>query len=206
MNALPPIPAAVILALLLGSGLLVLATALAVHRRGTAGSLAWMVVAGLSSCLLLLAAALQFREGDALRVAVVQLLMVTLAALLGALCGRAPETPPAPAVGLPTAGRGLSWLTLLGLPPTLGFHAKLMLYHTLLATGWGGLVVLTMAASAAGLAPAVWALRSPPPAPVRGLSAVLAAALMALVLVLGLYPQPVLGLAGLLEKAVTASR
>jgi NADH:ubiquinone oxidoreductase subunit 2 (subunit N) len=156
-----------------------------------------MVVAGFGYAVLALAAALRLGESDGLRASVVQLLGVTLAALLGGVgsSGREPDG----SASLGTAARGLAWLTLLGLPPTLGFHGKVMVYHSLLSAGWGGVTALAMAASGAGLLPALRAIRGPRIA-LRGPRALLAVALMGAIILLGLYPRPGLALAGLVER------
>ena len=192
--------AAVIIALLLGGGLLVVATALALRPRSADSSFAWMVIAGCATAILSLAAALHLRESDGFRASVVQLCAVGLAAVLGALClGRPQEgTPPAGLLGV--AGRGCAWLTLVGLAPTAGFSAKVMVYHALLGAGWGGVTALAMAAGAAGLAPALWAVRAPPPPALGGVRAALAVVLIGLLLALGLFPQPLLDFGGLLGK------
>lgn len=206
MTTPTPVAWPVIAILLAGGGLVVLAAILSLRPRDAAASLeseqssfGWTVIAGLATALLCLGVAVHGGPSDGLRSAVVQLLAVALAAALGYLClapGR--STQPARPNWWAGAGRGLAWLTLVGLPPTLGFPAKVMLYRALLSVGWGSMVLLAMAVSAAALIPALIALRSPAPAPPRGLRSTLILALAALVLLLGLYPQPMLDLAGML--------
>jgi hypothetical protein len=208
MSAPASVSGPAIVALLSGGGLLVVATALALRAlaparpkpRAAASSFAWMVIAGCSYPILALGAALHVRESGSLRAAAVQLCAVGLAAVLGGLCSTPPEGEGRPSGLLPVAGRGLAWLALVGLAPTVGFPAKVMIYHALLAAGWGGAAVLAMAAGAAGLAPAIWSLRSPRPSALGGLRSALVVVLMGLIVALGLYPQPLVGLAGLLVE------
>jgi len=194
----PPLSAPVVIAILFSGGLLVLATALACRPRRAAASFGWMVVAGLAYAMLALAAALHLRDSGGLRASLVQLLAVALAALLGLLCGPRKAAESVAEGGLGAAARGVAWLTLVGLPPTLGFHAKVVIYRVLLTTGWAGLAALAIVASAAGMAPALWAFRAPRPA-MSGPRAIIAVALIAAIIVLGVYPQPALTLADLVQ-------
>jgi len=178
-----------------GALAMIVATALALRPRARAGSFAWIVVSASAYPLLALAAALQTPEADGLRAAVLQLLAALLAAALGGLCPASAGAQPSPRSALPSVARGLAWLTLVGLPPTAGFHGKILIYRALLAAGWEWLTVLAMACSAAALAPALWAISSAPPGSVRGTRALAIVALMVATLVLGLYPQAGLAIA-----------
>lgn len=195
-----------------GAILLVAATGLAAWPRGrsakgeeaapgaaAARSFAWIVIAGMAYSLLALAAAVRAPETDGFRASILQLLAVLLAAGLGGLGlsgvseengGRGP---------LASAAVFAAWLSLVGLPPAVGFHGKILVYRALLAAGWEWLAVIAVAGSAAALIPAFWALSSYRLGPLRGLRAVLAVALLITVVLLGLYPQ-----AGLLAVAPLA--
>ena len=68
------------------------------------------------------------------------------------------------------------------------------MYRALLAARWEELTVLAMAGSAISLLPALWAIRSPGPAVVRGPRALVTVALIVSILILGLHPEAVLSL------------
>jgi NADH:ubiquinone oxidoreductase subunit 2 (subunit N) len=189
-----------LVAIVAGGGLLAVATALSLRARSAASSFSWMVIAAFACCVLGLAAALHAPGSDGFRAGVVQLVAAALAAAVGVLLTGRKEGEEAPKQTLATAARGVAWLTLLGLPPTLGFHAKVMLYRALLAAEWGSLAALAMAAAAAAMLPAAWALGSPPPLPLKGARALVVAALVAAMIALGCYPQISLSLADLAEK------
>ena len=183
------IPAGVLALAALGAALLVVATALAVRARRPSRSFAWIAVASIAYPVFGGAAALYMPGTDGLRAAALQLLAILLAAGLGLSIPARPgegENPSGSPLG--AAGRALAWLTLVGLPPTIGFHGKVLVYRVLLAAGWEGLVVLAMAGGAAALFPAIRAIRSPHPAALGGPRAVAAIVLMAGIVVLGLYP------------------
>lgn len=173
---------------------MVVATALAARPHRAARSFGWITIAGVAYGMLGMAAALHSGESEGLRAAVVQLVAVLLAAALGSISASRPgDSSSSPASGgLPMAARGLAWLTLVGLPPTIGFHGKLLIYRALMAAGWNLLAVLAMAGSAAALLPALWAIRSTRPAAARGLRAVVMVVLILCVLALGVYPRAVL--------------
>lgn len=183
------IPAGVLALAASGAVLLVVATALAMRARGPSRSFAWIAVASIAYPVFGGAAALYLPETDGLRAAALQLLAVLLAAGLGlTIPTRTGEGETPPGSPLAAAGRALAWLTLVGLPPTIGFHGRILVYRVLLAAGWEGLVVLAMAGGAAALLPAIRAIRSPHPAALGGFRAVAAIVLMACIVVLGLYP------------------
>ena len=189
-----------VVAMVVGGGLLVVATALSLRARSAASSFGWMVIAAFACCMLGLAAALRAPESDGFRAGVVQLVAAALAAAVGALLIPRKEGEEAPKQTLAVMARGVAWLTLLGLPPSVGFHAKVMLYRALLAAEWGWVAALAMAAAAAAMFPAARALGSPPPLPLKGARALAAAALVVAMIALGCYPQISLSLADLAEK------
>ena len=118
----------------------------------------------------------------------------------------APAAEEAPRQGLAWTARAVAWLTLLGIPPTVGFHAKVMLYRSLLNVGWGAMAALAIAVAAVSVWPAIWAIGSPPPLPLRGGRAALAAVLIASIVILGIYPQPAISLAGMVQNLAGSSR
>ncbi|MCJ7750146.1 MAG: hypothetical protein MUQ65_03480 [Armatimonadetes bacterium] len=185
-----------------GAILLVAATAWAVRPRrrsekaeeaapgaAAARSFAWIVIAGLAYSLLALAAAVRAPETDGLRASILQLLAVLLAGGLGyvAMSGASDEN--GGRSPLASAAVFAAWLSLVGLPPAVGFHGKVLVYRALLAAGWEWLAIIAVAGTAAALIPAFWALSSYRSGPLRGLRAVLAVALLIAVVLLGLYPQ-----------------
>jgi NADH-quinone oxidoreductase subunit N len=178
-----------------GAVVLVTATLLALRPRATAHSFAWIFVAGAAYSILALGAAWRGPGGDGLQAALVQLVSVLLAGALGAAVrSRSQEASDGPSSSLALVGRALAWLTLVGLPPTVGFHGKILVYRALLAARWEELTVLAMAGSAISLLPALWAIRSPGPAVVRGPRALVTVALIVSILILGLHPEAVLSL------------
>jgi NADH-quinone oxidoreductase subunit N len=178
-----------------GAVVLVTATLLALRPRATAHSFAWIFVAGAAYSILALGAAWRGPGGDGLQAALVQLVSVLLAGALGAAVrSRSQDASDSPSSSLAVVGRALAWLTLVGLPPTVGFHGKILVYRALLAARWEELTVLAMAGSAIALLPALWAIRSPGPAVVRGPRALVTVALIVSILVLGLHPEAVLSL------------
>jgi NADH-quinone oxidoreductase subunit N len=188
-----------------GAALLVVATGLALRARRPSRSFAWIAIATLAYPLLGGAAALHLPASDGLRAAALQLLAIVLAAALGLTVPARPgegESPPGSP--LSAAARALAWLTLVGLPPTIGFHGRILVYRALLAGGWEALTVLAVAGGAAALFPAFRAIRSPHPAAVGGLRAVLVVALMAGILALGLYPGGGMAVAHIAENLAAA--
>jgi len=156
--ALTPAPIATLV--LASMALLVVATVLAVRARAASQSFGWIVVAGAAYAVLGMAAALHVRESDGVRASVLQLLAVVLASAVAMLCSTTSEGEKGSGGRLATAGRVLAWLTLVGLPPTLGFHSKVMVYRSLLMADWGWVAVVAILASAAALLPAVALLTS----------------------------------------------
>lgn len=204
----PPAQIAMPVIALAASGvlLLIIPTALALRPRRVAQAFAWIALAGASCPLLALAAALHVPATDGLRAAVMQLLAVLLAAALGAGFRARPHgNDTSSNSSLSAAARAVAWLTLVGLPPTAGFHGRILVYRALLAAGWEELAVLAMVGAAAALLPALWAMRSPSPPAMRGPRAAVAIALMVAILVLGLYPGAGLMVAGFVANLATAS-
>ena len=188
-----------------GALLLVVATALALRPRRAAQSFAWVAAAAAACSIIAGAAALHTPAADGLRAAVVQLLAVLLAVALGAtLPAHSCQNSPSSHSPLSAAARALAWLTLIGFPPTAGFHGRILVYRALLAAGWEKLAVLAMIGAAAALLPAFWAMRSPSPPAMRGPRAAVAIALIVAVLVLGLYPGAGLAIANLVANVITA--
>ena len=182
-------------ALVLGALLLLAAGVLGVRAKGRATGFGWAVVAGLAGAILAMAAALRMDTSGGLRAALAQLAVVALAALLGGLTApvAAADTTAPTGRGLATVGRGVAWLALLGLPPTAGFHAKVMLCHSLLAAHMGGGVVLALLAGLVLLRPALGeahTAQAPLLSPTRALCVVL---LIILLVLLGAYPHLALG-------------
>jgi NADH-quinone oxidoreductase subunit N len=183
------IPAGVLALAAAGAVLLVVATALAVRARRPSRSFTWIAVACLAYPVFGGAAALYRPGTDGLRAAALEVLAILLAGGLGlSISARPREGESAAGSPLGAAGRALAWLTLIGLPPTIGFHGKVLVYRVLLAAGWEELVVLAMAGGAAALFPAIRAIRSPHPAALGGFRGAAAIVLMAGIVVLGLYP------------------
>ena len=182
-------PAPIATLVLASTALLVVATVLAVRARAASQSFSWIVVAGAAYAVLGMAAALHVRESDGVRASVLQLLAVVLASTVAMLCSATPEGEKGSGSRLATAGRVLAWLTLVGLPPTVGFHGKVMVYRSLLMAGWGWVAVVAILASAAALLPAVRGMGSPEGVEMRGLRAAAALAGIAAIVLLGVYPQ-----------------
>ncbi len=189
--------------LLVGGLLLLLgATAWAVRprRAGRAGeapeaaaaassAFTWIVIAGFAYSLLGLAAAVREPGSAGLTAALLQLLAVLLAAALGAASlGAAGEENP-PRARVASAGFLVAWLSLVGLPPAMGFHAKLLIYRALLSAGWGWAVAAAMAGSVAALVAAFFAASLYQPSALRGLRVFWVLLLLAVVVALGIYPE-----------------
>ncbi len=202
MNTPPTQIATITLALAAcGAIVLVIATALALRPRRAAHSFRWIVIAAFANAILALAAASHMPASGGLQAAALHLIAVLLAAALGAAApARADASPEPSPSALPAAARGLSWLTLLGIPPTAGFHGRILVSRALLLAGWEWLAVLAMVGGAAALLPAFWAFRSPRPAALRGWRAALVILLAAAILALGLYPESGLAIARLAEN------
>ena len=171
-----------------GTAFLIWATARALRPRSPGESFAWIVLAGIAYSVLGLAVAVRSPASDGLRASAVQLLAVLLAAVLGGL-GSSREEAEGTGGGLGRSAVILAWLSLIGLPPTVGFHSKVLIYRALLGAQWGWLAAVAMAASAVALAPAFLALSSYRPSRLRGLRALVVVVLLLVIVMLGLYPQ-----------------
>jgi NADH:ubiquinone oxidoreductase subunit 2 (subunit N) len=184
-----PITSATVLATVLFAGTLsIVSVVLAMRRRAPAYGFWWIAVAGLSYSVLGMAAALQLRTTDGMHAALMQLLSVILAGALWALCSVGEGQGEPFAGGLSAVGRALAWLTLVGLPPTVGFHSKVMIYRALLTAGWPWLMALAMAGSAAALVPAIHAIEITGAGATRRLRSLGIVLLIALVVFMGVYP------------------
>jgi len=186
-------------------GLLALAAGLAARPGARAQSLGWGVIAGLAYSALALVAALQDPDTEGLRAGLLQLVTVVLAAAIASLCRSSDvgESDERPANAVARVGRIVAWLALVGVAPTLGFHARLLVYRALLDLNWVGLTALAVAANGLLLLPAVWGIRAANIAPVRGARAVAVLVLSALIVVGGLYPGLATSAIGLLERAAS---
>jgi len=174
---------------LLGGVLAVYGIVRAARPRLPADGLAWMVLANGGYVLLGLAAAVRAPQGDGLRGAVFQGGVALLSAALGALSlSGARDVKPRSGRSLASVALFVAWLGLLGLPPTAGFHARVLVYRSLLQNGWHGSLIFALAISVAGLIPAFSALALGCPGSLRGGRAFLAILLLAALLVIGLYP------------------
>lgn len=187
-DQMPITSAAVLAAVLFAGTLSIVSVVLAMRRRTPAYGFWWIAVAGLSYSVLAMAAALHLRTTEGMRAALMQLLSVTLAGALWALCSAADGTGERFPGGLSAVGRILAWLTLIGLPPTVGFHSKLMIYRSLLTAGWPWVMALVMAGSAAALAPAMHGIQIVGAGGARRLRSLGIALLIALVIFMGVYP------------------
>lgn len=195
MNELSPaITYSSMLFAIIGLALAATGTIKSTRAKDGREGLAFMVLAGLGYVLLGLSAAMQARENLGLRAAVAQMIAVVAAAALGFLCqGPAARDTESGSRGLGVVGLFLAWLCLLGLPPTVGFHGKALLYRSLLQAGWSWLYWLALLVNAAGMLPGFRALATSRPRPLRGAAWLLAVLLIAVILVLGLYPGIVVG-------------
>ena len=79
-------------------------------------------------------------------------------------------------------------MTLIGLPPTPGFHAKILLYRALLLAGWPWATALALAAGWLLLLPALREARTLQPGPAPRIRLLTLALLIALLVILGLFP------------------
>jgi NADH:ubiquinone oxidoreductase subunit 2 (subunit N) len=175
------------LALGMGGLLLVVATFAALRPGRREASFGWAFVGGLAFVMLAMAAALRVESSGGLRAALWQLATVLLAGGAGMLSLTSrPESGPPSRLG--ATGRMVAWLALAGLPPTIGFHAKVFLYGALLGAGWGWAMALAMVASGALLVPALGELRAARAGAPRGAAAAAALLLTAAILLLGLAP------------------
>jgi NADH-quinone oxidoreductase subunit N len=172
----------------LGIGLLAVSLLHAVlPRRGPGARFAWLCLAGGAYALLGLAAWLRAPGGDGLRAALLQLLTTLLAAALGGLLFAG--GPRGRQSRLARVAVAVACLSLVGLPPTAGFHGKILIYGCLLAAGWPWLTALAVAGGAVALMPALWVLGDCRTRQAGWFSAVAIIALVALTCLVGLYPQ-----------------
>jgi len=186
-------------AALIGVVLAAYGTARAARPQTPSQGFAWMALTGVAYVLLALGAAVTDPRGEGLQAAVLQGGAVLLAAALGGLSLGRPERE-ASGAGTPLAGVALffAWLSLLGLPPTAGFHARILIYRSLLQAGWSGTLTIALALGVAGLIPAFSAASLGSPGSLRGGRAVLAVFLLIALLVVGIYPGFGLAAAGFL--------
>ena len=154
---------------------------------------------------LALVAALQDPDTGGLRAGLLQLATVVLAAAIASLCrsSNVGESDKTSANAVARVGRIAAWLALVGLAPTLGFHARLLVYRALIDVNWMGLTVLAIMANGLLLLPAARSIRGANVAPVRGARAVAVLVLSTLIVVGGLYPGAATWAIDLLERAVS---
>ncbi len=175
------------LALAVGALLLAATTYAAVRPGRREASFGWAFVGGLAFVMLAMVAAARVESGEGLRAARWQLATVLLAGGAGMLSLTSRPESGAPS-RLGAAGRLVAWLALAGLPPTIGFHAKVSLYGALLGAGWGWVMALAMVASGALLLPALAELRAARAGAPRGAAAAATLLLTAAILLLGFAP------------------
>ncbi|MBN1460855.1 MAG: hypothetical protein JXA57_15085 [Armatimonadetes bacterium] len=168
------------------------------------GGFAWIVIAGFAYAVLALAAASIQPRGDGLRAAVLQMGAVLLAAALGVVSLGGEKSAQKSGSHVSSLGVVVAWLSLVGLPPTLAFHGKLLVYRSLLQAGWGWLTVIALVGTAAALVPAFRALTVPARREVTKSRAMLISLLVLAVVILGVYPQAALSLAALLTGSGAA--
>jgi NADH:ubiquinone oxidoreductase subunit 2 (subunit N) len=190
MNALTPAINYLSLFLgLLGALLLFAATYKAARASKGFDALSFMTLAGLGYVLLGLAAGIRAPESLGLRASMTQLVSVIAAALLGLLCSQDGKEETGPGSrSLAAVGLFLCWFSLIGLPPTLGFHGKLLVYRSLLQAGWTGLFWLALLGTGAALLPGFQALTTARPRMLKRGQAALAIILITVLLGLGIYP------------------
>lgn len=178
---------ATVLALVIGGLLLLAALVFAIRPGARASRFGWAVVAGLAFSVLGMAAALRPGASGALPAAMMQLAATILAAALGSASGPDAATPEASSA-LGRWGRGAAWLMLVGLPPTYGFHARVALFTAYLGAGMGWLLALGLVATGVLLLAAVREARTPLAGAPHGARALGVLALLAVTVLLGLYP------------------
>lgn len=180
--------AVAMIASVLGAALALYATIRAARPQAPGQGFGWMVIAGSGYVLLALAAAVAAPQGDGLQAAAIQAGAVLLAAALGGLCLGQSKDGSSSGKALAAVVLFGAWLTLLGLPPMVGFHARVLVYRSLLQAGWHGTAAVALAVSAAGLVPAFSALSLGCPGALRGGRAAIAVILLLAALVGGMYP------------------
>ena len=196
--------AVALVAALLGAALLVYSTIRAVRPAAAHQGFGWMVIAGSGYLVLALASAVRTPQGDGMRAAALQGVTIVLAAALGGLALGQRQEGPGSGRQLAAVALSVAWLSLLGLPPALGFHARVLVCRSLVQAGWHGAFALALAVGAAGLTPAFAALSLGCPGSLRGGRAVLAVLLLLVTIVLGLYPGFAMSGAGFVLEAVRA--
>ncbi len=182
-----PSPIGIVVALA-GALLVAWCTWRAARSRQAAQEFRWMVLAGVGYVILASCAAASAPRSDGFRAAMLQGAVILLAAALGKLSLGQEDQTQGSGRGLASATLFIAWLALLGLPPTAGFHARVLVYRSLLQAGWTGILSLSLALTAVGLIPALNALALGSPGTLRGGRAVLAILLALALLVTGLYP------------------
>jgi NADH:ubiquinone oxidoreductase subunit 2 (subunit N) len=180
--------AVAVIAAILGVVLALYATIRAARPRAPGQGFGWMVIAGSGYVVLGLAAAIRAPQGDGLRAATIQAGAVLLAAALGGLSLGQSEEESQSGRQLARVALFGAWLALLGLPPVVGFHARVLVYRSLLQAGWTGAFALSLATSAAGIVPGFSALSLGCPGCLRGGRAVVAVLLLLALFVGGVYP------------------
>jgi NADH-quinone oxidoreductase subunit N len=174
----------------LGAALLVVSLFHALRpRRSPSARFAWLSLTGGAYALLGLAAWLQAPGSDGLRAALLQLLATLLAAALGGLLFAGAGDSRAKQNGQAPVAVAVACMSLVGLPPTAGFHGKILIYGCLLAAGWPWLTALAVAGGAVALMPALWVLGDCRTRQVGWTSAIAIIVLVALTFLVGLYPQ-----------------
>ncbi len=181
-------PAAALAALALGAALLALTVLFALRRGAGASSFGWAIVGGLAFVLMGMAGALRAPQTLGLPAAAAQLLTVVLAGILGGLCAPAAGSGVSRGGRLGGVGRFVAWLALIGLPPTPGFHAKLLLYRSLLGAGWPWAMALALGASWLLLFPALREARTVQPGPAGRSRELLVVLFLLLAIILSFYP------------------
>jgi len=184
-----PEASATTLAAIVGCTVLLLGAAiLSIRARTNAETLVWMVVGGIAYALFGLAAGMQTADSNGLRSCLVQLIAVFISAALAALVIPKQKPENLPQSSLSALLARLAWLSLIGLPPGVGFHGKLLVYRSLLEVGWMWALVLSMVGSAIALIPFFQMTGSGRCIPIRGLRAMFATGLAVLTMALGAYP------------------
>jgi NADH:ubiquinone oxidoreductase subunit 2 (subunit N) len=194
--------AVAVMAAILGLAVATYATSRAARPQEPGQGFGWMVIAGSGYLLLALAAAVAAPQGDGLEAAVVQAGTLVVAAALGALSFGQPSDGASSGRWLAAVALAAAWLTMLGLPPMVGFHARVLVYRSLLQAGWQGTVALALAISAAGLVPAFSALSLGCPGRLRGGRGAVAVLLLLALLAGGIYPGSAVSTAGRLLAAL----
>jgi NADH-quinone oxidoreductase subunit N len=169
--------------------MLVIAAASAA-RRPPRESFGWLVIAGASYSLLGLAVELRAPGSGGLAAGVLQAMVTLLAAALGAcVLWGATEEPREP-TRLGGFAMAVAWMSLVGLPPMVGIHGRILIYRSLLDTGWEWLAVLAVVAGSVAVLSVFSVLDRPGIRRPGKLSALGIVALAAVTFAAGVYPQP----------------